>query len=113
MGDSKDPVRKEVRLLFRELCSFYPPNKLFNHIMDGLESRNARLRTGEEHTYTCTHTHTPGWKDMCNFVMLSFLRIHAPNNAMHLIIMRTRKLIACNAHAIMRGHALCMHNTCT
>ena len=46
VGDAKDPVRKEVRLLFRELCSFYPPNKLFNHIMDGLKSKNARLRTG-------------------------------------------------------------------
>ena len=41
-----------MRLLFRELCSFYPPNKLFNHIMDGLKSKNARLRTGREGIHT-------------------------------------------------------------
>ena len=46
VGDAKDPVRKEVRLLFREMCSFFPPNKLFNHIMEGLKSKNARQRTG-------------------------------------------------------------------
>ncbi len=46
VGDSKEPVRKGVRSLFRELCSFYPPAKLFAFLIDGLKSKNARQRTG-------------------------------------------------------------------
>lgn len=44
VGDPKDPVRKEVRALFRELCSFYPPGKIFGFVIDGLKSKNARQR---------------------------------------------------------------------
>ena len=47
VGDAKDAVRKGVRFLFRELCSFYPPAKLFGFVLDGLKSKNARQRTGE------------------------------------------------------------------
>ena len=47
VGDPKDAVRKGVRFLFRELCSFYPPAKLFGFVLDGLKSKNARQRTGE------------------------------------------------------------------
>ena len=47
VGDAKEPVRKGVRALFRELCSFYPPGKLFTFVLDGLKSKNARQRTGE------------------------------------------------------------------
>ena len=46
VGDSKDAVRKGVRTLFRELCSFYPSTKLFGFVLDGLKSKNARQRTG-------------------------------------------------------------------
>ncbi|XP_064399412.1 cytoskeleton-associated protein 5-like isoform X3 [Halichondria panicea] len=45
VGDSKDPVRKGVRALFRDICSFYPPAKLFTFLLDGLKSKNARQRT--------------------------------------------------------------------
>ena len=54
VGDSKDAVRKGVRSLFRELCSFYPPTKLFGFVLDGLKSKNARQRTGENITAYCT-----------------------------------------------------------
>ena len=47
VGDAKDAVRKGVRFLFRELCSFYPPAKLFGFVLDGLKSKNARQRTGK------------------------------------------------------------------
>ena len=42
-------MRKGVRALFRELCSFYPPGKLFTFVLDGLKSKNARQRTGERY----------------------------------------------------------------
>ena len=54
VGDAKEPVRKGVRALFRELCSFYPPGKLFNSVLDGLKSKNARQRTGQ--AVYCTNT---------------------------------------------------------
>ncbi|XP_065911273.1 cytoskeleton-associated protein 5-like isoform X2 [Dysidea avara] len=45
VGDSKDPVRKGVRVLFGQLCCVYPPGKLFTYLVDGLKSKNARQRT--------------------------------------------------------------------
>ena len=44
-------MRKGVRALFREICSVYPPAKLFMVVMDGLKSKNARQRAGEETNY--------------------------------------------------------------
>ena len=49
-----------------------------------------------------TSRKVPGWKDTRNFVKRCFLRVRAPINVALLIIMRTRKLIARNAHAITR-----------
>ena len=46
MGDAKDPVRKGVRGLFRDICSMYPPVKMFTFVLEGLKSKNARQRTG-------------------------------------------------------------------
>jgi len=46
VGDSKEPVRKGVRVLFGQLCCVYPPGKLFTYLVDGLKSKNARQRTG-------------------------------------------------------------------
>ena len=51
VGDAKEPVRKGVHALFRELCSFFPPAKLFGFLLDGLKSKNARQRTGERSSY--------------------------------------------------------------
>jgi cytoskeleton-associated protein 5 len=45
VGDPKDPVRKAVRALCRDICSIYPPGKLFTYVLDGLKSKNARQRT--------------------------------------------------------------------
>ena len=47
LGDSKEPIRKEVKVLLRDFCSVYPPMKLFPVVMEGLKSKNARQRTGE------------------------------------------------------------------
>ena len=47
VGDSKEPVRKGVRALFKEICSLFPPSKLFTFVMDGLKSKNARQRAGK------------------------------------------------------------------
>ena len=46
LGDSKEPIRKEVKVLLNVLCSFYPPMKLFPVVMEGLKSKNARQRAG-------------------------------------------------------------------
>ena len=46
VGDAKDPVRKGVRALFRNVCSVFPPVKLFTFVLEGLKSKNARQRTG-------------------------------------------------------------------
>ena len=46
VGDAKEPIRKGVRNLFREICSFFSPSKLFVFVLDGLKSKNARQRTG-------------------------------------------------------------------
>ena len=48
------------------------------------------------------YLYPPGWKDTRNFIKRCFLRVRAPINVTRLIIMRTRKLIARNAHAITR-----------
>lgn len=45
LGDSKEPIRKEVKVLLKDLCTFYPPMKLFPVVMEGLKSKNARQRT--------------------------------------------------------------------
>ncbi|KAI5733008.1 hypothetical protein M8J76_006606 [Diaphorina citri] len=45
IGDPKDAVRGSVRSLFRQLGSVYPMARLFNYVMDGLKSKNARQRT--------------------------------------------------------------------
>ncbi len=37
-----------MRALFREMCSFYAPAKLFVFVMDGLKSKNARQRAGKD-----------------------------------------------------------------
>ena len=46
VGDAKEPVRKGVRGLFREMCSFCSSTKLFAFVLEGLKSKNARQRTG-------------------------------------------------------------------
>ncbi len=42
-------MRKGVRGLFRDVCSVFPPVKLFTFVLDGLKSKNARQRTGKGH----------------------------------------------------------------
>lgn len=45
IGDPKDTVRYSVRSIFKQLASIYPLTKLFNYVMEGLKSKNARQRT--------------------------------------------------------------------
>ncbi|GAB6028698.1 hypothetical protein CHUAL_004522 [Chamberlinius hualienensis] len=45
VGDPKDAVRQGVRAIFRLLYIVYPANKIFNYLLDGLKSKNARQRT--------------------------------------------------------------------
>ena len=48
-------MRRVVRTLFRDICNFYPPGKLFVYIIDGLKSKNARQRTGESQLTTLSY----------------------------------------------------------
>ena len=45
-GDPKDVVRNLVRDIFDAIGAVYPISKLFNFIMEGVKSKNARQRTG-------------------------------------------------------------------
>ncbi|OWF42942.1 cytoskeleton-associated protein 5-like [Mizuhopecten yessoensis] len=44
VGDSKDGVRRDVRVLFKLLHKVYPASKTFSYLIDGLKSKNSKQR---------------------------------------------------------------------
>uniref|UniRef100_A0A3B5M413 Cytoskeleton associated protein 5 n=1 Tax=Xiphophorus couchianus TaxID=32473 RepID=A0A3B5M413_9TELE len=44
VGESKDVVRKDVRVILSMLCKVYPASKLFPFLMDGTKSKNSKQR---------------------------------------------------------------------
>ncbi|XP_033753517.1 cytoskeleton-associated protein 5-like [Pecten maximus] len=44
VGDSKDGVRRDVRVLFKLLHKVYPASKTFSYLIDGLKSKNTKQR---------------------------------------------------------------------
>ncbi|KAJ3021312.1 Microtubule-associated protein, microtubule dynamics during spindle orientation [Thoreauomyces humboldtii] len=44
-GDPKETMRVKMRGIMRQLTRVYPASKLFNYLIRGLESKNARTRT--------------------------------------------------------------------
>lgn len=47
VGESKDVVRKDVRVILGMLCKVYPASKLFPFLMDGTKSKNSKQRAGK------------------------------------------------------------------
>lgn len=45
IGDPKDAVKFGVRTVIRRMCNILPYVKMFSFVMEGLKSKNARLRT--------------------------------------------------------------------
>jgi cytoskeleton-associated protein 5 len=45
LGDSKDPIRKGFRGIIKQIVAVYAPVKIFNFLIQGLVSKNARQRT--------------------------------------------------------------------
>uniref|UniRef100_A0A3P9Q5V7 Cytoskeleton associated protein 5 n=1 Tax=Poecilia reticulata TaxID=8081 RepID=A0A3P9Q5V7_POERE len=44
VGESKDVVRKDVRVILGMLCKVYPASKLFPFLMEGTKSKNSKQR---------------------------------------------------------------------
>ncbi|XP_034051282.1 cytoskeleton-associated protein 5-like [Thalassophryne amazonica] len=44
MGESKDVVRKDVRVIANMMCKMYPASKIFPFVMDGTKSKNSKQR---------------------------------------------------------------------
>ncbi|XP_062245038.1 cytoskeleton-associated protein 5 isoform X2 [Platichthys flesus] len=44
VGESKDVVRKDVRIILTMLCKVYPASKIFPLLMDGTKSKNSKQR---------------------------------------------------------------------
>ncbi|XP_041131706.1 cytoskeleton-associated protein 5-like isoform X3 [Polyodon spathula] len=44
VGESKDVVRKDVRVLLSMMCKVYPASKVFTFLMDGTKSKNSKQR---------------------------------------------------------------------
>ncbi|XP_060931884.1 cytoskeleton-associated protein 5 isoform X3 [Limanda limanda] len=44
VGESKDVVRKDVRIILTMLCKVYPASKIFPFLMDGTKSKNSKQR---------------------------------------------------------------------
>ena len=49
VGDPKDNIRRDVRSIMQLLCALYSNAKIFNYIVEGLKSKNAKQRTGQCH----------------------------------------------------------------
>ena len=49
VGDPKDNIRRDVRSIMQLLCTLYSNAKVFNYIVEGLKSKNAKQRTGQCH----------------------------------------------------------------
>lgn len=47
LGDPKDPIRKGFKQITKQISQVYPPAKLFNYLISGLTSKNARQRAGK------------------------------------------------------------------
>lgn len=45
IGDPKDNVRRDIRVILKTICKVYPASKMFSHLLDGLKSKNAKQRT--------------------------------------------------------------------
>ena len=45
LGDPKDPIRKGFRQIIKQIIGIYAPVKVFNFLIQGLVSKNARQRT--------------------------------------------------------------------
>lgn len=46
-GDPKDGIRSPARNIVRLICLIYPAGKVSPYLMEGLKTKNARLRAGE------------------------------------------------------------------
>ena len=44
LGDPKDPIRKGFKQIVKQISQVYPPAKVFNYLISGLASKNARQR---------------------------------------------------------------------
>ena len=44
LGDPKDPIRKGFRQIIKQIAQVYAPVKIFNYLVQGLASKNARQR---------------------------------------------------------------------
>ncbi|CAK8693087.1 unnamed protein product [Clavelina lepadiformis] len=45
IGENKDNIRKAVHGTLKQISLVYPASKLFNHVMDGIKSKNSRQRS--------------------------------------------------------------------
>lgn len=45
VGDNKESMRTKIRSIMKQICRIYPASKMFNYVMKGVESKNARTRT--------------------------------------------------------------------
>ena len=64
VGDPKDNIRRDVRSIMQLLCTLYSNAKVFNYIVEGLKSKNAKQRTGQCHRecrcmYVCNSSFLP------------------------------------------------------
>nr|XP_033784266.1 cytoskeleton-associated protein 5 isoform X2 [Geotrypetes seraphini] len=44
VGESKDIIRKDVRIILNKMCLVYPASKMFTFIMEGTKSKNSKQR---------------------------------------------------------------------
>merc|ERR1719228_813901 len=45
IGDPKDQIRASCKVILRLICKIYPASKLFNFVMVGISTKNAKQRT--------------------------------------------------------------------
>ena len=46
VGDPKENVRREIRAIFKKICSVYPASKMFSFVIAGITSKNTKQKTG-------------------------------------------------------------------
>lgn len=44
VGESKDTIRKDVRMIMSNICKVYPASKMFVFVLDGIKSKNSKQR---------------------------------------------------------------------
>lgn len=47
VGDPKDNIRRDVHIILQMICRVYPSSKMFNYLLEGVKSKNAKQRTGQ------------------------------------------------------------------